>query len=220
MKLTLPKSPRWMRQVGWRTVVGAVLLAGIVHITATLAVPLLGPGNAFRKLRETLPANQMVFLPPPTPNTQLLPFVAADALYAACRFDLTSTPVAVSALLSDPGWTLSLHTPQGDNFYVMPAQQLRRSEVMFVITPASERLVDFGSSRRCHGRRLADRVARHRGARAGARAAARAVLAGGDGSQAAPRQLHAGSAEAVGGRSHLQRLQRWVPDIRVPRIPG
>jgi uncharacterized membrane protein len=151
MKLTVPILPRWLRQVGWRTVVGAVLLAGIVHITATLAVPLLGPGNAFRKLRETLPANQMVFLPPPTPATQLLPFVAADALYAACRFDLSSTPVAVSAVLSDPGWTLSLHTPQGDNFYVMPAQQLRRSEVMFVITPASERLVDFGSSRRLTG---------------------------------------------------------------------
>jgi uncharacterized membrane protein len=151
MKLTLPKSPRWMRQVGWRTVVGAVLLAGIVHITATLAVPLMGPGNAFRKLRETLPTNQMVFLPPPTPNTQLLPFVAADALYAACRFDLTSTQVAVSALLSDPGWTLSLHTPQGDNFYVMPAQQLRRSEVSLVISAASERLVDFVSSRRFSG---------------------------------------------------------------------
>ena len=57
-----------MRQIGWRTVVGAVLLAGIVHISATLAVPLLGPGNAFRKLRETLPVNQMVFLPPPTPG--------------------------------------------------------------------------------------------------------------------------------------------------------
>ena len=147
MKATILKLPRWMRQIGWRTVVGAILLAGIVHITATLAVPLLGPGNAFRKLKETLPANQMVFLPPPTPNTQLLPFVAADALYAACRFDLRSTSIAVSAVLSDPGWTLSLHTPQGDNFYAMPSQQLRRSEVSFVIAPAAERLVDFGSRR-------------------------------------------------------------------------
>ena len=151
MKVTAPNLPRWMRQIGWRTVVGAMLLAGIVHITATLAVPLLGPGNAFRKMQETLPVNQMVFLPPPTPATQLLPFVAADALYAACRYDLRATSVAVSAVLSDPGWTLSLHTPQGDNFYVMPAQQLRRSEVMFVITPASERLVEFGSSRRLTG---------------------------------------------------------------------
>jgi len=148
MKLNAPRMPRWTRQIGWRTVVGAALLAGIVHITATLAVPMLGPGNAFRKLREMLPVNQMVFLPPPTPGTQLLPYVAADALYAACRYDISSTPVTVSAVLADPGWTLSLHTPQGDNFYVMPAQQLRRSEVSFVIVPGGERLVDLGGSLR------------------------------------------------------------------------
>ena len=59
--------------------------------------------------------------------------------------------MAVSAVLSDPGWTLSLHTPQGDNFYVMPSQQLRRSEVSLVISPAAERLVDFVSSRRYSG---------------------------------------------------------------------
>ena len=148
MKLPTLRMPRWIRQIGWRTVAGAVLLAGIVHISATLAVPLLGPGNAFRKLRETLPVNQMVFLPPPTPANQLLPFVAADALYAACRFDVSATGVTVSALLADPGWTLSLHTPQGDNFYVMPAQQLRRSEVTFVIVPGGDKLVDFGASAR------------------------------------------------------------------------
>jgi uncharacterized membrane protein len=148
MKLPKPRVPRWIRQISWRTVAGAVLLAGIVHISATLAVPLLGPGNAFRKLRDTLPVNQMVFLPPPTPGNQLLPFVAADALYAACRFDVSATGVTVSALLADPGWTLSLHTPQGDNFYVMPAQQLRRSEVTFVIVPAGDKVLDFGASTR------------------------------------------------------------------------
>ncbi len=151
MKLPTPRVPRWIRQIGWRTVAGAVLLAGIVHISATLAVPLLGPGNAFRKLRETLPVNQMVFLPPPTPGNQLLPYVAADALYAACRFDVSTTGVTVSALLADPGWTLSLHTPQGDNFYVMPAQQMRRSEVTFVIVPGGDKVLDFGASRRPTG---------------------------------------------------------------------
>jgi uncharacterized membrane protein len=148
MKLALPRLPKWTRQIGWRTVAGAVLLAGIVHIGATLAVPLLGPGNAYRKLRETLPVNQMVFLPPPTPGNQLLPFMAADALYAACRFDVSAAPLTVSALLADPGWTLSLHTPQGDNFYVMPAQQLRRAEVTFIVVPGGDRLLDLGSSTR------------------------------------------------------------------------
>src|SRR5262249_52769446 len=108
MKVTAPNLPRWVRQIGWRTVVGAALLAGIVHPPPPPAVPLLGPGNAFRKLRDTLPVNQMVFLPPPTPNTQLLPYVAADALYAACRYDVSAGSVAVTAMLADPGWTLSL----------------------------------------------------------------------------------------------------------------
>ena len=70
--------------------------------------------------------------------------MAADALYAAVPLRPDLDPgVTVSALLSDPGWTLSLHTPQGDNFYVMPAQQLRRSEVTFVIVPAERAAAGF-----------------------------------------------------------------------------
>ena len=57
-----------MRRIGWRTVAGALLLGGVIHICAVLAVPLLGPGNAFLKLREALPANRAVLLPPPAPG--------------------------------------------------------------------------------------------------------------------------------------------------------
>ena len=46
------------------------------------------------------------------------------------------------------GWTLSLHTPQGDNFYVMPAQQLRRNEVSLTLVPGADRLNDFGPAPR------------------------------------------------------------------------
>ena len=64
-----PKSLAWLRAIGWRTIAGAALLGGIVHIGATLAVPALSRGNAFQQLRETLPANQMVLLPPPGPGS-------------------------------------------------------------------------------------------------------------------------------------------------------
>jgi uncharacterized membrane protein len=148
MKIALPNMPKWTRQIGWRTVLGAGLLAGIVHISTTLAVPLIGPGNAFRKIRDTLPVNQMVFLPAPTPGNQLLPYMAADALYAVCRYDLRAAPLNISAVLADRGWTLSLHNTQGDNFYVLPAQQLRNGEVNFVVVPEAERGLDLGSARR------------------------------------------------------------------------
>jgi uncharacterized membrane protein len=140
----VPTLPKWLSEVGWRTVIGAALLGGILHILATLAVPFLGAGTAFARLRDTLPANRMVVLPPPTPGKQPLPFLTPDALYAMCRFDVSVDSLAVTAAVAHAGWTLSLHTPLGDNFYVMPAQQLRRSEVSLLVVPA-DRLGEFAS---------------------------------------------------------------------------
>lgn len=146
MKLKLPKLrpklPKWTREIGWRTLVGAALLAGVIHISATLAVPLVGPGAAFQKMRDMLPANSMVVLAPFTPDSQPLPYFSPDALYAVCRFDLAAGAVSVNAVMADTGWALSLHTPQGDNFYVLPAQQLRRSDVAFLVVPGLDRLTD------------------------------------------------------------------------------
>jgi uncharacterized membrane protein len=127
------KVPRWMRQVGWRTLVGGLLLGGVVHICYTFAAPLFGSGHAFHQLRGSLPQNKMVVLPPPAPGRQILPYLPPDMLYAVCRYDLTSGPVAVTAAVAGSGWLLSLHTPQGDNFYVLPGQQLQRGEVSFVV---------------------------------------------------------------------------------------
>jgi len=142
------KLPRWIRELDWRAVVGALLLGGILHIAATLAVTALGSGNAFQRMRETLPVNRMVILPPVVPGKEPLPFMVPDALYAMCRYDVSEDPVAVSAALAAAGWTLSLHTPQGDNFYVMPAQQLRRGEVTLTVVPGVERLSEFATTPR------------------------------------------------------------------------
>lgn len=137
------RAPRMLREIGWRTVVGALLLGGILHILAVFAVPVMSSGNAFHKLRDTLPLNRMVLVPPATPTAQLLPFMAPATLYAICRYDLTEGPVTVTAALAEAGWALSLHTPQGDNFYVMPAQQLRRPEVSLLVVPGGDRVPEF-----------------------------------------------------------------------------
>lgn len=145
MKLKLklqPKLPGWMREIGWRTVVGAALLGGIIHICATLAVPVFGSGNAYLQLRDRLPLNRMVVLPAAAAGRQILPYLPPDMLYAMCRYELTGGPVTVTVALADTGWVLSLHTPQGDNFYVMPGQQSRRGEVSFLVVPGGDRITD------------------------------------------------------------------------------
>jgi len=138
-----PPIPKWLSEVGWRTAVGAVLLGGIIHIGATLAVPFVGSGQAFARLRDTLPVNRVVLLPPPAPGKQALPYLAPDALYAMCRYDVSTDSLVVSTAMGDVGWTLSLHTPQGDNFYVMPAQAQRRAEVFLTVVPGIDRLGDL-----------------------------------------------------------------------------
>jgi uncharacterized membrane protein len=135
--------PSWLRKIHWRTAIGALLLAGIVHVTATLAVPLLGPGMAYQKLRELLPANTMVVVPPLRPGKQLLPFLMPDAYYGICRYSLADGPITVTAPLTDLGWTLSLHTPHGDNFYVIPGQQQRTTDLSLVVVPAAEKSGDL-----------------------------------------------------------------------------
>ena len=44
-------------------------------------------------------------------------------------------PVAVTATVADAGWALSLHGVRGGNFYVLPGQPLRRTEVSLLVIP-------------------------------------------------------------------------------------
>jgi len=95
--------------------------------------------------------NQVV-LPPLAPGKQPLPYLPPDALYAMCRYDISVDSLTVTAAMAHAGWTLSLHTPQGDNFYVMPAQETRRAEISLVVVPGAERLLFTGTPEYAAGR--------------------------------------------------------------------
>jgi uncharacterized membrane protein len=139
----MPGLPKWLREASWRTLLAAALLGGIIHIATTMAVPFVSTGHALARLRDALPANRMVVLPPPAPGKQLLPFLAPDALYAMCRYDISVDSLVVTAPMGQAGWTLSVHTPQGDNFYVMPGQEGRRGDITLTVVPSAERLGEF-----------------------------------------------------------------------------
>jgi uncharacterized membrane protein len=135
--------PGWVYELRWRTALVALVCGGIVHIVATLMVPQLAAGSAYQRLAAGLPANSMKVLPPVTQEAQPLPFMSPDTRYAVCRFDVRNGPVAIRALLPDKGWSLALFSPDGGNFYAVPAQDLRRIEVNFVLLPPGERPPGF-----------------------------------------------------------------------------
>lgn len=138
MKLALPTA-EFLRQV----LIG-LTLAGIIHICATFAMPSLVASGAFRQFAATLPANRLDLLPPITPSSQPLPFMAPDARYAVCRYDTSIGPVTATITLPDAGWVLALYTMQGENFYHVTGQAGKRTTLTLLLAPQAEQAAAGG----------------------------------------------------------------------------
>jgi uncharacterized membrane protein len=131
--------PRWMTRVNWYVVLVAVVVGGLVHVVTTLLVPQLATAGAFQQLSHALPVNRMRVLPTVDVATQPLPYIGPDTRLAICQFDVSDGAVAIRAALPDSGWTLSLYTASGDNFYVLPAQEGRAGDVTLTVVPPGKR---------------------------------------------------------------------------------
>jgi uncharacterized membrane protein len=137
----MPLIPKWISRIGLQTAVVSIICAGIIHIAATLVMPQMATATAFQRLASALPQNRMRVLPPATADAQILPFLGADVRLAVCRFNVADGSVLVTATLPEKGWSIGLYTPEGDNFYTFPAQDMRRTEVSFMLTPANDKFL-------------------------------------------------------------------------------
>lgn len=119
-------------------VAAALFAAGILHVLATLATPHLIPTSGYGRLAGALPENKMQVLAAVSPEAQPLPFLSPDARYAICRFDTRDGTVSISAVLPDPGWTLALFSPDGDNFFTSVASPQQRPEISLLLVPGDD----------------------------------------------------------------------------------
>lgn len=126
---------RVLRLLGgnWRLLLAATIAAMIIHIWTTLAAVRETDSPAYVSLVKDLPSNQVSYMPPISPDTQHLPFMMPDIRYAVCRFDVSKQDVRVQAELPGPGWSLSLHAPNGDNFLYVPGIEERKVNVDFTL---------------------------------------------------------------------------------------
>jgi len=130
------------KDANWQLIIAAPVAAGILHICATFAAPYLTGASAYSRLAPALPVNKMQVLHPVTPGKEPLPFLSPDARYAMCRFDTSKGPVNVTATLPpDAGWTLTVHSPQGDNLYAAASTPGRTTPILLVLVPSDDRFL-------------------------------------------------------------------------------
>jgi uncharacterized membrane protein len=133
----------WLDVGAARAMLYGLVAAGIVHIAITFATPqLLGTG-AYERLADQLPNNRMIVLGPPTAQAQLLPYQEPHTHYALCHYDATAAPVVARAFLPSSGWTFALYSSTGDNFYVVPGQDQRQTDVNVVLIPAGDQFAEY-----------------------------------------------------------------------------
>lgn len=129
----------WFEGFRWYIALVGLVTGAIIHIVATLILPQFAKASAFQRLSQSLPINRMRLLPPVDAANQPLPYLGPDLRLAVCRYDVGDGPVAVTMALPDTGWTLGLYTKQGDNFYVLPAQEHRSDDITLTLVPPGER---------------------------------------------------------------------------------
>lgn len=101
-------------------VLGAAMIAALVHIAAILIIPLYATRDAFARLTPLGPVNATIALEQPGPRARLLPYRDPAVASAFCRFDLANGPLRVKAPADGSGFvSLSFHTRRGGIFYAI-----------------------------------------------------------------------------------------------------
>jgi uncharacterized membrane protein len=101
-------------------ILGAAMIAALVHIVAILIIPLYATHDAFARLSQLGPVNATIALPQTGPKERLIPYGDPAIASAFCRFDLTDGPLRVKAPVDGSGFaSLSFHTRRGSIFYAI-----------------------------------------------------------------------------------------------------
>lgn len=115
-----------------------VVLAGIVHIAAVLAIPRLAETDAVSRARtsENLDHPQVIYAPAtgdtPAPQEAWLPIPDPAVAVGVCAYDLADGPMRVSARTGALALSLAAHGRQGA-FYAVTDQAAVRGALDLVI---------------------------------------------------------------------------------------
>jgi len=101
----------------------AIVLGGIVHIAAMLVIPSLAPTSAFSRFEATMRSNLARVLEPANARQMPFPFASPDVIYVLCRYDVSTTPVRLTASTDNLYWSVGIYEPDGGNYFHINSMQ-------------------------------------------------------------------------------------------------
>jgi uncharacterized membrane protein len=117
-------------------ILGALLLASIVHLSTVLAMPTAATQDAYSRLAQLTPVNAVVPLPPPSAQDATMPFMDPAFAVAVCRYDLASGALKLNAPLSQAYTSVTFYTRNSVAYYAINDRAAgRRAIELDLMTP-------------------------------------------------------------------------------------
>lgn len=112
-----------------------LVLAGMVHVAAVLALPWLSERDAFSRLRGTISADKSELVAPAlgSPGEAWLPRPDPAVALAACAYNLDEGPVRISARVGTLFQSLSFHARAGGAFFAITDRAAVRGAIELVV---------------------------------------------------------------------------------------
>lgn len=101
------------------TIVGGILLGGLVHLVSVLALPKIASLDAYSRLAPITPVNAVTPLAAAEPRNTLLPFMDPAFATAVCRYDLTKGPIKLAVPVSQSYTSVSFYTRHDVAYYAI-----------------------------------------------------------------------------------------------------
>ena len=126
-----------MRLALW--LLGALLLAGVVHLATVLLLPRMATQDAYARVSAIAPVNTVIAIPPPTPERALMPFMDPAFQVSVCRYDLTQGPLKFSVPITQAYTSVSFYTRSDVAYYAINDRAAGRKVIELDLMTAAQR---------------------------------------------------------------------------------
>jgi uncharacterized membrane protein len=118
---------------------GALLLAGIVHLATVLVLPRMATQDAYARVSAITPVNAVVPVPTPTPEKAIMPFMDPAFEVSICRYDLSAGPLKFSVPISQAYTSVSFYTRSDVAYYAINDRAAGRRVIELDLMTATQR---------------------------------------------------------------------------------
>ena len=118
---------------------GALLLAGVVHLATVLLLPRMATQDAYARVSAIAPSNTVIAIPLPTPEKALMPFMDPAFQVSVCRYDLSQGPLKFSVPITQAYTSVSFYTRSDVAYYAINDRAAGRKVIELDLMTAAQR---------------------------------------------------------------------------------